>query len=129
MRVEVNFPTQVLIVLGLGGAIGAYPLWKLGSADVALSVLAGALLSTTNVLLGYLAIEYSFNKSYSVFLKAVLGGMGVRMMFMLGTLLILIKVFGFHVVGLVVSLLGFYAIFLVLEVLFIQKKLTTKNQR
>ena len=129
MRVDVSFPTQVLIVLVLGGAIGAYPLWKLGSTDVALSVLAGAVLSTLNVLLGYLAIEYSFNKSYSVFLKAVLGGMGLRMMFMLGVLLLLIKVCGFHVVGLVVSLLSFYAIFLVLEVLYIQKKLMTKNQR
>lgn len=128
MRVDVSFPTQVLIVLILGGAIGAYPLWRLGSADVALSVLAGAVLSTLNVVLGYLAIEYSFNKSYSVFLKAVLGGMGVRMMFMLGALIILIKVYGFHVVGLVVSLLSFYAVFLVLEVVFIQKKLMTKNQ-
>jgi hypothetical protein len=128
MRVDLSFPTQVLMVLILGGAICAYPLWKLGSADVAVAVLAGGVLSTLNVLLGYLAIEYSFNKSYSVFLKAVLGGMGARMMLMLGALLVLIKVFGFNVVGLVVSLLSFYAIFLVLEVVFIHRKLMTKNR-
>jgi hypothetical protein len=55
--------------------------------------------------------------------------MGVRMALLLGVLLVLIRFGGLHAVALTVSLLGFYAVFLVLEVLFIQKKVLIKNQQ
>ncbi|MEK7249665.1 MAG: hypothetical protein AAB209_04500, partial [Bacteroidota bacterium] len=61
-------------------------------------------------------------------LQAVLGGMGIRMVVMLGTLVLLIKLAGFHAVGLVVSVLSFYVIYLVLEIFYIQKKVSHKNQ-
>jgi hypothetical membrane protein len=61
-------------------------------------------------------------------LKAVLGGMGLRMLVMLGALLMLIEVFHFSAAPLVVSLMGFYVLFLVLEVMFMQKKLSKKTE-
>jgi hypothetical protein len=128
VKIDRAFPVQVALALGAGGGIAAYPLARYGSGEIIEAVVAGGLLSTANVLLGYLAIEYSFEKSYTTFLKAVLGGMGVRMIATLGTLIVLIKAFGFHTTALVVSLLGFSSIFLVLEVLFIQKKVIVKNQ-
>jgi hypothetical protein len=128
MKIDKRFPLQVLGALAVAGLLVAYPLVRYGSGEILLAVSVGALLSTINVLLGYLAIEYSFEKSYTTFLKAVLGGMGIRMGLMLIALLVLIKVVGLHTVALVVSLLGFYLIFLVLEVLFIQKKVLIKNQ-
>lgn len=129
MRIESRFPKQVVAVLIIGGAVAAYPLSRFGSADVIRSVVAGGLLSTLNVLLGYLAIEYSFGKSYSTFLKTVLGGMGVRMVVVLVILVLLIKVYGYHPVALTASLLAFYTVYLVLEVLFIQRKIVAKNER
>ena len=128
MKFDSGFPKQVLITLAAGAALAAYPLWKLGSFEIVEAAAVGALLSTINVLVGYFAIEYSFTKSYTTLLKAVLGGMGLRMAFILVALLLLIKVFGFHTAALVTSLLGFYVIFLILEVIFIQKKLVQKNQ-
>lgn len=107
---------------------GGYPLVRYSSVEILIAVGAGALLSTINVLLGFLAIEYSFDKSYTTFLKTVLGGMGVRMVLMLVVLMVLVKVVGLHIVALTVSFLGFYVVFLVLEVLFIQKKAVIKNQ-
>jgi hypothetical protein len=118
-----------MITLGVVALLGAYPLLRYAPADIQCAVFLGAVMSTVNVLLGFLAIEYSFDKSYTTFLKAVLGGMGVRMALLLGVLLVLIRFGGLHAVALTVSLLGFYAVFLVLEVLFIQKKVLIKNQQ
>jgi len=112
----------------LTAGLGAFPLAAFGSDEIIAAAVAGALLSTTNIVAGFLAIEYSFERSYTTFLKVVLGGMGVRMLIMLVALAVLIKIFGFHAAALTISLLGFYAVYLVLEVLFIQKKLDAKNQ-
>jgi hypothetical protein len=48
---------------------------------------------------------------------------------MLGVVALLLGVFRFHAASLVVSLFCFYVVYLVLEVLFLQKKMDLKNQR
>jgi hypothetical protein len=125
-KFDYSFPRQVVIVFIVGAALAAYPLFAHGSAEVIRAVVAGALLSLVNVLAGYAAIEYSFNKSYTTFLKAVLGGMGVRLLVMLGCFVVMIEVLRFRVVPLVASLFGFYLIYLILEVMFIQKKMNKR---
>ena len=122
-KFDYSFPRQVFIVFIGGAALAAYPLFAHGSADVIRAVAAGAILSLVNVLAGYAAIEYSFDKSYTTFLKAVLGGMGVRLLVMLGCFVVLIEVLRFRVLPLVGSLFSFYLIYLILEVMFIQKKM------
>jgi hypothetical protein len=128
VRIDKRFPLQVLGVLAIVALVAAYPTFRFASAEIVVAMSIGALLSTVNVLLGFLAIEFSFDKSYTTFLKIVLGGMGVRMALLFAVLLVLIKVVELHAVALTVSLLSFYLIFLVLEVLFIQKKAAVKNQ-
>lgn len=93
-----------------------------------LAVIIGAVLSTLNVLAGFFAIEYTLDKSYNTFLKAVLGGMGIRMAVTLGTLVLLIKFSGLHTVALVVSVLSFYVVYLVIEIFYIQMRVSHKNQ-
>jgi hypothetical protein len=128
VNIDPKFPRRILLALGIVALIAAYPLLKFGSREVVIAAAAGALLSTINVLLGYAAIEYAHDKSDTTFMKAVLGGMAVRMALMLGTLLICIKLIGLHAVALTVSLLILYVIYLVLEVLFIQNKVAMRNQ-
>lgn len=129
MKIDARFPRQVALTLFVTFALAAYPLSRYGSREIISAVVAGALLSTVNVLLGFFAIEYAFDKSYTVFLKAVLGGMGLRMMLLLGALIVLILVFHMHTLALTISLLSLYLIYLVLEILFIQKKMSLRNQR
>ncbi len=129
MKLETRFPKQVAATLGGAAVLLCYPLLRLGSAEVTTAVALGAILSTVNVLLGYLAIEYSFDKSYTTFLKAVLGGMGLRLLLLLGAMVVLIKLFAVQVAPFTISLLGFYAVFLVLEILFVQQKIVTRQQR
>ena len=127
MKVD-GFPVQVVITLVAGLAIAAVPLSILGSKHIVIALITGAVLSTANALAGYWAIEYAFDKSFNTLLAAVLGGMGIRIGFLLGSLVVLIKYFEFHTVSLVVSMLSFYVVYLVLEVLYIQKKVSHKHQ-
>jgi hypothetical protein len=129
VKIDVAFPRRVGAVLLVAACIGGYPLVRYGSAEITLGVVSGAALSTLNVLLGFLAIEYSFDKSYRTFLRAVLGGMGLRMALMLATMLVLILGFQVHAIALTLSMLGFYVIYLVLEILFIQQKVTIRDQQ
>ncbi len=117
-----------LTLLIIGGVAGAL-VYAFGTGDMLIAAAVGALLSTLNALAGFLAIEYAFDKSYTTFLKAVLGGMGVRMVVMLGALLALILLLRVHAVALTLSMLGFYLVYLILEIVFIQRKMLTKGQR
>ena len=128
MIIDWGFPRRVATVVCIAAAVLAYPLLRLQNADILLASAAGCALSTFNALAGFVTIEIAFGKSYTAFLKAVLGGMGLRMLLMLGVLTLLITVYHLHTVALTVSLLGFYVIYLVLEILYLQKKVVVKNR-
>jgi len=123
-----QFTLQVGIVFAVSVLCAAYPLYRYASDEVITAALTGALLSTVNVLAGFLAIQMTLNKSYTTFLKAVLGGMGVRMAGMLGMLLLLILVGHMHAVALTVTVVGYSMVYLVLEIVFLQRMLQVKNQ-
>ncbi len=125
-KFDLSFPRHVAIAFIAVAGISSYPLFVYASAEVTKACIAGAVIGLANVFAGYAAIEYSIDKSYTVFLKAVLGGTGVRMFVMLCVILVLIKFLRFNAVALVGSLMVFYSLFLILEVMFIQRKMTTK---
>lgn len=108
-------------------AIGIYPLVHYGTPEVIKSIVAGCIISVLNVFIGYFAIEYAFDKSNKTFIKAVLGGMGIRLVATLTAVLVLIEVFEYHILSFVSSLLIFYFIFLLYEVLYFNKKLSLRK--
>jgi hypothetical protein len=128
MTIDWVFPRRVAAVLLTGIVAAAFPLARGGSPEVIVAFLVGAGLSTANVLVGFLTIELTFNKSYTTFLKAVLGGMGLRMVALLGAMLLIIAVLHLHTMVFTLSLFGFYLVYLVLEILYLQKKVVVKNQ-
>lgn len=123
-----RFLRRVAVVLVIAAAVLTYPLLRYASPAVTIAVVAGAVMSTLNALLGFFAIEYAFGKSYTTFLKVVIGGMGLRMLGMLGIMLVLILVFHVQSLPLTLSMLAFYLVYLVLEILFIQTKVVVKSQ-
>jgi hypothetical protein len=127
-KFDTSFPRQIAVVFLFSAMLSAYPLFSFASAEVIRACIAGVIISLANVLAGYAAIEYSIDKSYTIFLKAVLGGMGVRMLVMLAAIMILIETFHFQALPLVGSLMGFYVLFLILEVIFMQKKMNKKAE-
>ncbi len=119
-----NFFSKVLLVFFLVSGISAYPLLKFGNTEIYIAVGIGAIVSLINVLVGYTLLQRSFQKnSYQNFLQTFFGSMVVRLGCIVVILLLCIKVFNIHTIGLASSLLGFYIIFMFIEVFSIQKML------
>lgn len=127
MKVDWTFPKRILITLAVIVTIAIYPLIKFGTPEIIAGIVAGCIISIFNVLLGYFSIEYAIDKSNNTFLKAVLGGMGIRLIASLVAVLILIQVYEYHILSLVTSLLIFYFIFMLYEIMFFNKKLSLKK--
>jgi len=108
-------------------AIAAYPIANYASAQVTESVVASGLASLINLLLGYVFIELGFHKSNTTFLKVVLGGTVLRLFLLMAIVVLLIKVYQFHSLSLMISLLLFYSLNLVLEIYLLQKKVSLKS--
>ena len=128
MKTDWLFPRQIALALTIVIALGIYPLVRYGTREIFLAAAIGMLIATANVLAGFAAIEYSFKKSATTFLKVVLGGMGVRMLVMAGLIVVLVKFCEMHTGGLIASLATFYVIFLALEILFIQKRFSHRQE-
>jgi len=109
-------------------ALLSYPVALWGSPLALRSFGAAGVLSFVNVVLGYLAIEYAFQKPNITFLKVILGSMLVRLLLLGVAVLILLEAFGFPALALMLSLMLFYGLNLVLEIYYLQKKVTLKQQ-
>ena len=127
-RAMKRFALQVAVTVVVTALIAAWPLMRYATDEIIIAVVTGALLSTANVLVGFLAIQMTFRGSYTRFLKVVLGGMGIRMAVMLGLLLVLILVARLHAVALTVALVGYSMIYLILEIFALQTMMEVKNQ-
>ena len=127
MKIDWSFLKLILFCFACAAALTYYPISEFATAEVMHSIIAGGLISLVNLLLGYAAVEISFERSHTTFLKYVLGGMVIRLMMMWGVLLVLVKFYNFHSASLMLSLLFFYALNLVLEIFYLQKRVSTKR--
>jgi hypothetical protein len=115
-----------LIFIGVAVLVVA-PLAVYSNHDIVRSVVAGGFASLFHLLLGYLFIEYGFEKSNTTFLKVILGGTLVRMFLLVGIVLVLVRVYQFQTISLMISLLLFYVLNLFLEIHLLQKKVALKH--
>jgi len=127
MKIDRAFGKIVLAVFGLIALLSWYPLAAYGTPGVIEAFLASAAVSLVHLLSGCWAIEYSFDKPPTTFLKVVLGSMGVRLVLMSGVFALLVKVCELPALPLVLSLLLFYAVNLGLEIYYLQKKVKLKS--
>jgi len=127
INIDWSFLRLIFLSYAVSALLTVYPLSGFATASVMRSVVAGGILSLLNLLLGYAAIEASFEKPHTTFLKYVLGGMVLRLMVMWGMFLVLIRVFDFHAASLMLALLFFYVMNLVLEIYYLQRRVATKQ--
>jgi hypothetical protein len=127
VKVDWDFLKLVgLVFLGVAILV-VVPLSIYTDREIVRSVVAGGLASLFHLLLGYLFIEYGFDKSNTTFLKVILGGTLARMFLLVGIVLLLVRVYQFQPVSLMVSLLLFYVLNLFLEIRLLQKKVALKK--
>jgi hypothetical protein len=129
VRVKVDWGFLKLVALVFMGVaiLVVVPLSIYTDHELVWSVIAGGLASLFHLLLGYLFIEYGFEKSNTTFLKVILGGTLVRMFLLVVIVLLLVRVYHFQTVSLMASLLMFYVLNLLLEIHFLQKKVALKH--
>jgi hypothetical protein len=127
VTVDRSFFKNILYVLICSLVLAIYPALTMASEDVIIASLTGLLLDTINIFLGYIFIEMARGKSMTGFLKYVLGGMSLRLLFLLSSLFFAIKVLRLHLIAFVVSLFLYYVIYLIFEILYIDKKVREKT--
>lgn len=90
----------------------------------ALATLVGALLAALNAFAAYALVRYSRDRSTLVFMRAVLGGMTLRMGVMLLAIVVALRLFQLEQVPLIFSLLTHFALFLALELFAVHSSST-----
>ena len=85
-------------------------------------VVLGAVMAAVNTLAAYGLVRWAERRSTNAFMGAVLGGMVGRMGVMLAGVLGAILVLGVPKVPLAVSLLSYFAFFLVFEIAILQRQ-------
>ena len=128
MKIDWRFLRWVGVWYAVLTVAGFWILSSAGRSELGGSFLAGVAVSLTNFLLGFLSVEFAFDKSHTVFLKIVLGGMGARLFLMALAVLVLIKGYDLDSLSLMFTLLGYYIVNLTLEIVFLQKKVSLKNK-
>ncbi len=127
MKIDKSFFKKIFWILLISSILASYPLAVYSNSEIIIAAAIGALLSTANIIAGYLSIEYAFNKSMTRFLKTILGGIGIRMFVLLIAMLFVIQVIKLHVLAFTISLFIYYVIFLVLEIFYIDQKVRAKT--
>ncbi len=108
----------VLIVVGvLAGSALLFALALQGRLDAPSQRAAafGALLAALNTVLAHALLCWARDRSLKAYLIAVLGGIAARMALVLGLLLAGLAALQLRPLPIVLSLLGYYAVFQVLE--------------
>ncbi len=127
MKFDLTLPKRIGSLVFFIGALSVYPLYKVGDHEITVGFIAGCFIGLLNVGTGYLLIEYGFDKPNVTFLKLILGGMVARLLITPALVVVLIRVFQLHLVSLTASLFCFYFLFLVLEIMFLNKRLSLKK--
>ena len=122
------FVRQILVVLGVGCVMAAYPLYTYPDPRLAFAVAVGAAICTANVLVGCFSAVWAFDRSDAAFFKALFGGMLARMAGIGVAFVVLIKFTDLHVSALTLSLFFFYVLFQVLEIRFLVKHLAARRE-
>ena len=121
--------SRILLILYIIIYVTLAALYNFGVIDFSFlySALIAGILNIVNSLIAILLFEYSYKKGGNVFLLANLGGMGARMVFMLVSILVIMKFFKIHEIGFLLIFFIIYFILLSSEVFYFHKKTKNKN--
>ena len=122
-----RFAKQVGAILIAAAILGGYPLYVYWGVEMVRAAAVGCGIGALNALAGGLSAIWSFDRPQSVFLKALLGGMVVRMLVVCVGLVLLIKFTALSVYGLVFSLFLSYLLFQILEIRFFVRRAAVRR--
>ena len=86
------------------------------------SVIIGGAISSFNFILGLFAVKIGLKSNQDIFLKAVLGGMMIRLFLVLVLVFISLKFLNINENSFIFSILFFYILFLIIEIIYLYMK-------
>lgn len=120
-----RFLRSVLVLTIVSAGLLAYPMVAWATPEVVRSIVASGIIALANVLIGLIALEWAIDKPNAPFMYVVFGGMGVRMGLILVALTVLL-VSDYHALSLALSLMGFYVLFTIAEIVYVTQELSRR---
>jgi len=117
--------TSIILIGGL--AIIAYPIYAKIGVPASYGAAIALVLTYLNVLVGYFFIDKYFSAAFNTFMKMVFGSMGLRLLALAILIAGILSLTNVHKVSFTASLFISYILFSLIEVIFIQKKASSKN--
>lgn len=117
---------------GIAGAVVATSMIAVRAAfgaEPLLAALLGALLAAANAVAAYALVRWSAGRSTGAFVRAILGGMTLRLLAMLAAVFVAVKLVDLPVAPFLLSLLGHFAAFLAFEISVVHRGLRAEAAR
>ncbi len=111
------------VITGIAWILIALPLYLFAEPQMIWGAISGFLLAAFCFIAGFYAIYRSFHASFNSLMIAVFGGMLARMVLIGAIFLLVVWWTSLHVMSFISSLLGFYVLYLVIELYFVKQRL------
>lgn len=115
------------VVTGIAWGLMAVPLYLLAESRVVWGMLLGWGLAALCFTAGFYALCRYFRYSLEALMITVFGGMLARLLFIGAVFLLLAKLTTLHRVSFVSSLMGFYVLYLIIELYFVNTRLSSQG--
>jgi hypothetical protein len=123
------FLKTIGITTGVAWGCLALPLYFLAEPMIIWGSVLGCALSAVCFTAGFYAVCRTFHRSFQALMLTVCGGMLARLLVVGATFMLLMTLTSLHVVSFLSSLLGFYIMYLIIELHFINSRLQSQEER
>ena len=117
-----GFAKQLIVGTTILWVVVGYPMYVWGNSEILIASLVSCAICAVNALVGGWIALWAKGKDQATFLKAVFGGMGIRIFIVLILFFSIVKLAKLNVFSLTLSLFLFYVLFQILEIHFFVKK-------
>jgi hypothetical protein len=122
------FLKTIGVITGVVWGCMALPLYLRADARVVWGVAVGCLVSMVCFTAGFYAVCRSFHRSSRALMISIFGGMLARLVFIGAIVILLRRLTSLPMVSLLSSLLGFYLVYLIIELYFVHNRLGRKER-
>jgi hypothetical protein len=121
------FLKTIGVTTGVAWGLLALPLYFLADPMIVWGALVGCILSALCFTAGFYTVCRSFQLSLQTLMITVFGGMLARLLFIGVIFVLIVTLTPLHPVSFLSSLLGFYTLYLVIELYFVNNRLRSQE--
>jgi hypothetical protein len=125
----IHFVKWIGIATGVAWLLLILPLYYLGEAPIVWAAILGCALPALCFLLGFYAICRAFRLPFRKLMIAIYGGMLTRLFVIGGILVLIVKLTHLPVASFLMSLFGFYFLYMAIELYFVYGQLPQMKEQ